>query len=90
MYMKTNGYKEQAKLLDPIMRIGKNGLTDNTIKEIEKQLKKRRLIKIKMLRAFFEGKNKKEVAKEIAEKTNSILIDSVGFVVVLLKKTNAD
>jgi RNA-binding protein len=65
-------------------------LTDNTIKEIEKQLKKRRLIKIKMLRAFFEGKNKKEVAKEIAEKTNSILIDSVGFVVVLLKKTNAD
>lgn len=75
--------REKAKLLEPVIRIGKNGLTEGTIKEIEKQLKKRKLIKIKLLKSFIEGKDKKSAAKEVAEKTNSILVDQVGFVVVL-------
>ena len=77
--------KEKAKILEPVIRIGKNGLTESTIKEIKKQLNKKKLIKIKLLRAFISDKNKKEVAKEIAQKTNSQLIDLVGFVVVLHK-----
>lgn len=75
--------REKAKLLEPIIRIGKNGLTEGTLKEIEKQLKKRKIIKIKLLRSFVENKDRKEVAKEIAEKTNSILVNQVGFVIVL-------
>jgi len=77
--------KEKSKTLEPIIRVGKNGLTENTIKEIKKQLNKKKLIKVKFLRSFIGDKNKKEVAKEIAQKTNSQLIDSVGFVVVLYK-----
>jgi len=77
--------KEKAKTLEPVIRIGKNGLTENTIKEIKKQLNKKKLIKVKLLRAFISDKNKKEVAKEIAQETNSQLIDLVGFVVVLYK-----
>jgi len=77
--------KEKAKTLEPVIRIGKNGLTENTIKEIKKQLNKKKLIKVKLLRAFISDKNKKEVAKEIAQKTNSQLIDLVGFVIVLYK-----
>ena len=77
--------KEKAKALEPVIRIGKNGLTESTIKEIKKQLNKKKLIKIKLLRAFISDKNKKEVAKEIAQKTNSHLIDLVGFVIVLYK-----
>ena len=77
--------KEKAKTLEPVIRIGKNGLTESTIKEIKKQLNKKKLIKVKFLRAFISDKNKKEVAKEIAEKTSSQLIYMVGFVVVLYK-----
>lgn len=77
--------KLKAKALEPVIRIGKNGLTENTIKEIKKQLNKKKLIKVKLLRAFISDKNKKEVAKEIAQKTNSQLIDLVGFVIVLYK-----
>jgi len=77
--------KEKAKTLEPVIRIGKNGLTESTIKEIKKQLNKKKLIKVKLLRAFISDKNKKEVAKEIAEKTSSQLIYMVGFVVVLYK-----
>ena len=77
--------KEKAKTLEPVIRIGKNGLTESTIKEIKKQLNKKNLIKVKLLRAFISDKNKKDIAKEIAQKTNSQLIDLVGFVVVLYK-----
>ncbi len=77
--------KEKAKTLEPVIRIGKNGLTENTVKEIKKQINKKKLIKVKLLRAFISDKNKKEVAKEIAKKTNSQLIDLVGFVIVLYK-----
>jgi len=60
-------------------------LTENTIKEIKKQLNKKKLIKVKLLRAFVKGKDKKLIANKIAEETNSKLIDMVGFVIVLYK-----
>ncbi|MBI4150322.1 YhbY family RNA-binding protein [Candidatus Woesearchaeota archaeon] len=75
--------RDEARNLESIIRIGKNGLTDSVIAEIVSQLKKKRLIKLKLLKAFLEGKDKKETAKEIAEKTKSVLVQQVGFVVVL-------
>jgi len=81
----NNKLKEKAKTLEPVIRIGKNGLTENTIKEIKKQLNKKKLIKVKLLKAFVKGKDKKLVANNIAEETNSKLIDMVGFVIVLYK-----
>jgi RNA-binding protein len=83
--MLTNKLKEKAKTLEPVIRIGKNGLTENTIKEIKKQLNKKKLIKVKLLKAFVKGKDKKLVANKIAEETNSKVIDLVGFVVILYK-----
>ena len=77
---------KKAKVLEPVIRIGKSGLTANVIEEIKKHLRKRKLIKVQMLRSFLEDKDKKLAAKEVAEKTGSIIADSVGFVVVLLKK----
>ena len=81
----NNKLKEKAKTLEPVIRIGKNGLTENTIKEIKKQLNKKKLIKVKLLRAFINDKDKKLVANKIAEETNSRIIDLVGFVIVLYK-----
>ena len=83
--MFNNKLKEKAKTLEPVIRVGKNGLTESTIKEIKKQLNKKKLIKVKLLRAFVKGKDKKLVANKIAEETNSRLIDLVGFVIVLYK-----
>jgi RNA-binding protein len=77
--------KNKARLIEPVIRIGKSGLTENAVDEIKKQLKKKKLIKIKFLKSFISDKNKKHVANEIAEKTQSTLIDMVGFVVVLWK-----
>ena len=78
--------KEKAKLLEPIVRVGKNGLTESLVEEIKLQLKKRGLIKVKMLRSFLGRSDKRRMANEIAERTDSMLVDNVGFVVVLAKK----
>ena len=75
---------ERAKLLEPVLRIGKSGLTEGVIAEIKKQLKKKKLIKIKLLKGALG--NRKELAKEIAAKTGSELVQQVGFVVVLHKR----
>lgn len=78
--------RRKAMLLEPILRIGKNGLTESTVNEIKKLLNQRKLIKIKLLKSFVKDNNKKTLAREIAEKTNAELIQQVGFVVVLNKK----
>ena len=77
---------EKAQHIQPILRIGKSGVTEGLIEEIKRQLKKRKLIKIKLLRSALDGKDKKEMAQEIADKTRSELINQVGSVIVLSKK----
>ncbi len=79
--------RSKAKNLEPILRIGKNGLTDNVIAEINKLLKKKKLIKIKLLRFPNEKNNKKDLIKKIVNETNSELIESVGNVIVINRKT---
>jgi len=78
--------KKISMTLEPAVRVGKNGLTEGIIKEIEKHLKKKKIVKVKILNSFIEGKDKKELAEELAEKTNSRLIHAVGFTVTLYKE----
>ena len=77
---------KESKNIEPILRIGKNGLTETVLKDIKDHLRKRKLIKVKFLRAFIKDKNKKEAAKEIADKTDSEIIQQIGFVIVLYKE----
>jgi len=78
--------RSKAKALEPILRIGKNGLAENVIKEISSLLKEKKLIKIKLLKSSLDNKNKKELIKEIAGKTDSELIEAVGNIAVLYRK----
>ena len=78
--------KQKAKIIDPIIRIGKKGLTEETIIQIKEFLKKRKLIKIKFLKSFLEDNDKKKAAEELCSKTGAELIDKVGFVVVIYKR----
>jgi len=77
--------RNRAKSLDPVIRIGKNGITDSVINELLRQLKKKRLIKIKFLKSFITNKDKKLVVQELMKKTNSEVIDVIGNVIVLYK-----
>lgn len=78
--------KDKARAIEPLVRIGKNGLNEGAVTEINKLIKKRKLIKVKILNAAIEGKDKKEMAKETALRTNSKLIQQIGNIVVLYKE----
>ena len=78
--------KAKAKALEPIVRIGKSGMSESVAGEIKKHLKEKQIIKVKMLRSFVGANDKKALADEIAEKTDSLLVQRVGFVVVLARK----
>ncbi|GIU69553.1 MAG: RNA-binding protein [Candidatus Woesearchaeota archaeon] len=77
--------KSQAKTIKASILIGKNGITDEIIKNIKNYLKNNEVIKIKFLKTYIEGKNKKEVALQLASKCDAKLIDLTGFTVVLKK-----
>jgi len=72
--------------LEPSLTIGKNGLTENVIKGLKQHLKNRKLIKVKILRSFIKEQDKKQLFNEIAEKTGSKIVNTVGFTVTLFQQ----
>ena len=78
--------RKKALGLEPLVMLGKNGLDTAQIEELKTQLKRKKLIKVRMLKSFVSGKNRKALAAEIAGQTNSEIIYAVGSVIVLRKK----
>lgn len=62
--------------IDPIFQIGKNGITENFIKQVDDALEARELIKIKVLNNSLL--DPKETANLLAEKTNAEFVQSIG------------
>ena len=72
-----------ANTIDTILQVGKSGITDTLIKQVDDALTARELIKIKVLEtAPF---NQKETANMIAEKTNSEVVQVIGTKIVLYR-----
>ena len=78
--------RAKAKLLEPMVRIGKNGLTPSVIEHIQKLIKKRKLVKIKLLKSFMEENDRKAASATLAQETGTEIIEQVGFVVVLYRR----
>ncbi|MCQ4153115.1 MAG: YhbY family RNA-binding protein [Archaeoglobales archaeon] len=65
------------------INVGKNGITESLISEINLQLEKRGAVKIKMLKNFGKRKEKDLVVKELAERLGCRIRDVRGFVITL-------
>ena len=73
-------FKAAAQHLEPMLKVGKAGLSDGFLRSVDAALAQHELVKIK----FTEFKErKKELAPLLAEKTSSHLILRVGNVLVL-------
>jgi RNA-binding protein len=73
-------FKAAAQLLEPMLKVGKAGLSEGFIRSVSEALDQHELVKIK----FAEFKEqKKELAPLLAEKTGSHLVMRVGNVMVL-------
>lgn len=68
--------KSLANSLEPVLIVGKNGITDNVIKQLNDALEARELIKVKLLES--SGLNAKEVANDLCGVLKSEFIQSIG------------
>ena len=75
--------RSQAHHLEPVVLIGKNGLTEGANKLINNALRARELIKIK----FCEYKDEKQsLSEQIAEETESQVVGIIGHTVIRFRQ----
>lgn len=89
MTSKQRAYlRSLANKIDAIFQIGKNGINDNLIKQLNDTLEARELIKITVLETA--PGSAKSLSFEISEKTNSIVVQVIGNKITLFKKRKKD
>ena len=77
-----------ANKIDAIFQIGKNGINDNLIKQLDDALEARELIKISTLETAPDSA--KNLSFEIAERTNSMIVQVIGNKITLFRQRKKD
>ena len=80
-------WRAKANTLEPIIQIGKDGISDNLVTQVDDALDTRELIKIKV-HLDTAPNAPKEFANELAEKTGADVIQVIGGVIVLYRKAD--
>ncbi len=78
--------KRRLSLEKPTIWIGKSGISQELLKEIEKQLDKKEMVKVKILKSAIEGDEAKQIALRIAEQTEASLVEVRGHTFMLYKR----
>ncbi len=73
-----------ANTIDSIFQVGKGGISDVLIEQLNNAIEARELIKITVLETA--PGNAKELANEIAESTNSEVVQTVGNKITLFRQ----
>ncbi|MEG0918790.1 MAG: ribosome assembly RNA-binding protein YhbY [Anaerovoracaceae bacterium] len=68
--------KKLAHNLDPMVMLGKGGLTDNIRQEMENNFEARELVKVKLQEGC--DLNAKDVANQLAEELNAEFVQAIG------------
>ena len=77
--------RAEAQQVDVSLQVGKNGVTPATIEELSAQLKKRKLVKVRLLPSSSETASPEDQVKALAEGTNSLLIETRGHTAVFFR-----
>lgn len=72
-----------ANKIDAIFQVGKNGISDNLMMQVNDALEARELIKLNVLETSPE--DIQEIADTLSEATNSILVQTVGNKITLYR-----
>ena len=89
MTSKQRAYlKSLASNISAIFQIGKSGISENLINQLNDALEARELIKITVLETAPEAV--KDLGNQLAEKTNSTLVQTIGSKIVLYRQKKKD
>ncbi len=76
---------------NPTIWVGKDGLTPQLASEIEKQLQRNKMVKVRILPAAMQGEVSAQViAANAAEQTNAALVEVRGHVFILFRKRRTE
>lgn len=70
----------------PTIWIGKDGASEELVKEIARQLDKNKMAKVKILKTALATGEAKQIASKIAEQTQSSLVEVRGHTFMLYKR----
>lgn len=77
--------KNELSAEKPTIWIGKEGASFQILNEISRQLEKREMVKVKVLKSALKEEETKKIASKIAQQTESTLIDVRGHTIILYK-----
>lgn len=77
--------KRELSIEKPTIWIGKEGASPQTMNEISRQLEKRKMVKVQILKGALRDEDAKSIASKIAKQTESTLIDVRGHTFILHK-----
>ncbi|MBQ6903018.1 MAG: ribosome assembly RNA-binding protein YhbY [Lachnospiraceae bacterium] len=78
-------YRAEANGLEPVFQIGKGGVTEAVLSQVEDALDARELIKVKALLETIP-ESPKEMAQKIAARTKADVIQVIGGAIVLYRE----
>ena len=78
--------KHEASQLTPVLNVGKGGITDSLVDELQRQLKQNKLVKVRILKTAMTGTDRRSIAQELSRRTGSQLIEVKGNRAVLYGK----
>jgi len=77
--------RSMAHHLTPIFQVGKGGVNENMVKQIQEALEVRELIKVSILQNNMDDKH--AVAEELATGAGAEMVQLIGHTVVLYKES---
>lgn len=75
--------RSEAQTIDPVVYIGKNGLTDSVTAALDDALEAHELVKVRFQASKEETRG---ISESLAEKTGALLVATTGFTAVFYRR----
>jgi RNA-binding protein len=73
-----------AQAIEPTVHVGKDGVTEEVVAEVSRQLKKKRLVKVRLLSSM--GEDRHDAAEKLAADASAVLVEVRGRTAVLARE----
>lgn len=78
--------RHELKEEGPTIWVGKEGLTPAVMVQVESQLQRAKMVKIKILKRALASETAKSIAARTAEQTNASLVEVRGHVFIIFRR----
>lgn len=77
--------RASGQTLDPAFQVGKSGVTDGVVKELQTHLEREPLVKVRILRGARGDAGSKELAEDLAQRARVVLVEVRGHTAIFYR-----